>query len=163
MSVTTQKLCIITGPDSVEEYAGVKPDEFVTLDKKSLQQHGQIICTRHTTLKSTNSCSTLKKKSKPNSGSDKVPRLYGHTNLAYEDTEMQLVNSKFTEEDENVNHWTQHHPQLAYDSGSVPQQLYCIFAPVQENLQNITRKTFLVPQQNIFMVSIGVPMHGDSD
>ncbi|KAF6036672.1 hypothetical protein EB796_005017 [Bugula neritina] len=65
-------------PDCIAEYSGVKPDEFVTLDRASVVCHNQYIL-GHNTLRSTNSCSTINRAGYEQS----LWRLNGQTNSGY--------------------------------------------------------------------------------
>lgn len=51
---------MLAGSGCLSEYLGVKPDEFVTVDKRSLQRSGQII-QESGTMKAANSCSMRNK------------------------------------------------------------------------------------------------------
>jgi len=46
----------LADPDALGEYTGVKPDEFLTLDKHTMEQSGQIM---YDTMAKGNSCSTI--------------------------------------------------------------------------------------------------------
>ena len=120
------------------EYSGVKPDEYVTLDRRSSEASRHYIST-DTTLFSTNSCSTLNR-----SGYHRdLWNFYGQSNLGFQD------DKKYTS---SVAGRSRSMPQqrslptvapLGYDSGKCNstlfiRSLHALYTLITEELQTLT-------------------------
>lgn len=68
-------------PDCIAEYSGVKPDEFVTMDRRNSELSHQYISTNMIPYSSNNSCSTLNR-----TGYHKdLWNYYGQANMAFQE------------------------------------------------------------------------------